>query len=169
MQEVARFYKVSFDQFLQDSKKNNFTDNETSPEIVKMIWDKIKLPTRATKGSAGYDFYLPYPFFLKAGATLTIPTGIRVEINEGWFLGLIPRSSLGFKYGVRLLNTFGCVDSDYFFAENEGHIMAKITADTNMCLQDGDRFMQGLLLQHGITHEDNSDKERIGGFGSTGV
>lgn len=169
MQGIAEFYKVSFNQFYQDSKKNGFIDDETSPEIVKLIWEKIKLPTRATGGSAGYDFYLPYSFYLHGGATLLIPTGVRADIQPGWFLGLVPRSGLGFKHGMRLLNTFGVVDSDYFYADNEGHIMAKITVEKNMCLNDGDRFMQGILIPHGVTRSDSTlGKNRTGGFGSTG-
>lgn len=170
MQGVAEFHKVSFDQFLQDSKKTHFITDETDPEIVKAIWEKIPRPARATGGSAGYDFYLPYPFSISAGwKTVTIPTGIRVDIQPGWFLQLVPRSSLGFKYGMRLANSLGIIDCDYYFAENEGHIMAKIMVESNMCLNDGDRFMQGIFLPHGVTRTDRVlTHARTGGFGSTG-
>ena len=169
MQGVAEFHKVSFNQFLQDSQAAGFADAETNHEILKIQWEQIKLPKRATGGSAGYDFYLPYPFFLKKGATATIPTGIRVDIQPGWCLILLPRSSLGFKFGMRFLNIPPLIDSDYFFAENEGHIMAKITTDSNMCLQQGDRFMQGVLIPHGVVREDLPiEVKRSGGFGSTG-
>lgn len=169
MNEIAEFYKVSFDQFIQDSKKNGFVDDDTDPEIIKIIYDRIKLPVRATKGSAGYDFFLPYSFSVSVGAQVTIPTGIKVNIQPGWFLSLVPRSSLGFKHGMRLLNTVGTIDADYAFADNEGHIMVKFTVEKNMCLQEGERFVQGILLQHGITKNDAPLKtERTGGFGSTG-
>ena len=168
MQGIAEFYKVSFDQFLCDSQATGFVDPETNPEIIKIIWEKIKLPARATNGSAGYDFYLPFPFSLSAKNNITIPTGIRVNIQPGWFLGLVPRSGLGFKHGMRLLNTLGIIDADYYYANNEGHIMAKLTVDENMCLQDGDRFMQGILLQYGTTKSDETNGVRTGGFGSTG-
>ena len=169
MQGVAEFYKVSFDQFLQDSQKTSFIDAETDPEIVRLTYDGIKYPARATGGSAGYDFFLPYSFALNAGVSVTIPTGLRADIQPGWFLSLVPRSSLGFKYGMRLLNTFAVIDSDYFWADNEGHIMVKLTADTNMCLRAGDRFVQGLILPHGTTRSDNIlEMERTGGIGSTG-
>lgn len=168
MQGVAEFHIVSFAQFLQDAKKTGFITDETDPEIVKAIWERIKLPQRATGGSAGYDFYLPFGFSVEPGSTVTIPTGIRIDMQPGWVLCLAPRSSLGFKHGMRLLNTLGVVDADYFYAKNEGHIMAKITVDNNMCLQDGDRFMQGLLLPHGITRSDSTNGIRTGGFGSTG-
>ena len=169
MQGVAEFHKVSFTQFLKDAQKTGFADSETNPELIKIIWEKIQLPVRATKNSAGYDFFLPFPFSVYANGAVTIPTGIKADIQPGWFLMLIPRSSLGFKHGMRLLNSVGIIDSDYFSADNEGHIMAKITVDRNMCLQDGDRFIQGVLVQHGITNNDSPlcDK-RSGGFGSTG-
>ena len=170
MQGIAEFHKVSFSQFLQDSKKTGFIDDSTDPELVKIIWDRIRLPARATEGSAGYDFYLPYPFSINADAEVLIPTGIRIDMQPGWFLELVPRSGLGFKYGMRLVNTCAVIDSDYYFADNEGHIMAKVSVASNMCLQEGDRFVQGLLIPHGITRSDATlGINRTGGFGSTGV
>lgn len=169
MQGVAEFHKVSFGQFLQDAKKTGFIDDKTDSEIVKAIWENIKLPQRATGGSAGYDFYLPFGFSVEPDKTVTIPTGIRIDMQPGWFLSLVPRSGLGFKHGMRLLNTLGIIDSDYFFSENEGHIMAKITVENNLCLQSGDRFIQGILISHGITRSDSTlGINRTGGFGSTG-
>jgi len=169
MQGVAEFHKVSFNQFLQDSKAAGFIDSETDPEIVKIIWDQIKLPKRATGGSAGYDFYLPFPFSLSPCASVTIPTGIRCDMQPGWCLFLLPRSGLGFKYGIRLLNTVGLIDSDYYYAKNEGHIQAKIEVESNMCLQQGDRLIQGVFLPHGLARTEETVGVRTGGFGSTGV
>ena len=170
MDAVARFTKVSFSQFLQDAKTAGFTDDETDPDLIKKIWEQIKLPVRATDGSAGYDFFLPFPFSLYPLKNITIPTGIRVEIDPGWFLMIVPRSSLGAKFGMRLVNTTGIIDSDYYHAKNEGHILAGITVSSNMCLGDGDRYMQGIFLPYGITKDDEPlKKTRIGGFGSTGV
>ena len=169
MQGIAEFQKVSFNQFLQDSEKTGFIDNESNNEIIKIIYDKIKLPKRATGGSAGYDFYLPYPFSLRSGGIVTIPTGIRADIQPGWVLSIAPRSSLGFKYGLRLVNTLGVIDSDYYYAENEGHIMIRLTVDSNMCLQDGERFVQGIFTPHGVTRSDSPSGIRTGGIGSTGA
>ena len=169
MQGIAEFHKVSFERFLQDSKACHFIDDTTPVEIVRTIWYSIKLPKRATGGSGGYDFFLPYPFCLKETGEVNIPTGIRAEIQPGWFLMLLPRSSLGFKFGMSLVNTAGVIDSDYFFAENEGHIHAKITTKTNLSLREGDRFMQGVFVPHGLTRNDCTNGIREGGFGSTGV
>ena len=169
MQEIAEFHKVSFAQFVQDSRLCGFIDNFTPVDIVKSVWQSIKLPVRATSGSGGYDFFLPYPFCLRENGTVTVPTGIRAEIHPGWTLILLPRSGLASKYGLTLVNTAGVIDSDYFFAENEGHIQAKLTVKTNMSLGDGDRFIQGIFMPFGITYNDKATSVRTGGFGSTGV
>lgn len=106
---MTKFYKISFARFAHDMQ--NFSLNE---ESLKDIYDNISLPKRATKGSAGYDFFAPFDFSLNAGETILIPTGIRAEITDGWFLALFPRSGLGFKYRLQLDNTVGIIDSDYF-------------------------------------------------------
>ena len=167
MNRVAKFHKVSYDRFLKDWQ-DSFGDNK---DVVKTIYDSIKLPKRATKGSAGYDFYAPMDIELKPGETIKIPTGIRVEILEDWVLKLYPRSGLGFKYRLQLNNTVGIIDSDYFYSDNEGHIFSKITNDTNegrnVTVKAGDGFMQGIFIQYGITEDDDVTDIRNGGFGST--
>ncbi len=135
------------------------------------IYDNIKLPKRATKGSAGYDFFAPVQIELKPNETIKIPTGIRVEILEDWVLKLYPRSGLGFKYRLQLNNTVGIIDSDYYYSDNEGHIFAKITNDSNenrtVNINAGEGFMQGIFIQYGITLDDDVTELRNGGFGST--
>ena len=128
MQTIAKFLKISKEQFINDFK--NTLDNYDESQIEN-IYETIKLPKRATIGSAGYDFYTPINFTLKPQETINIPTGIRVKINEGWFLAIFPRSGLGFKYRLQLNNTVGIIDSDYFNSDNEGHIFIKITNDSN--------------------------------------
>lgn len=169
MNRIAQFDKVSYEQF-----KNDMIDtfgNIYSEEEIKEIYDGIKLPKRATKGSAGYDFFTPVPFALKPNHTIKIPTGIRCEMKNDWVLKLYPRSGLGFKFRLQLNNTVGIVDSDYAYSDNEGHIFAKITNDSNegkiIQLKYGDGFMQGIFLQYGITVDDDADGIRNGGFGST--
>ena len=142
-------------------------------EEVKQIYEDIKLPKRATKGSAGYDFYAPFAFTLKPGETIKIPTGIRAKMDGEWVLCLFPRSGLGFKYRLQLNNTVGIIDSDYFYSDNEGHIFAKITNDSNedkvLNVDRGVGFMQGIFMEFGTTIDDDVTTERNGGFGSTGV
>ena len=169
MKKIAQFFKVSYEEF-EKGMKDTF---KTMPEkeIEELYWD-IKLPKRATKGSAGYDFYTPFSFTLKPGETIKIPTGIRAKMEEDWVLKLYPRSGLGFKFRLQLNNTVGIIDSDYFNSDNEGHIFAKITNDSNedkiISLDKGAGFMQGIFLEYGITVDDDADGVRNGGFGSTG-
>ena len=162
MKRIARFHKVSEEQFTKDIQ--DCIPGYTESEIHK-IYEGIKLPARATKGSAGYDFHTPEE-------EIKIPTGIRVEMEEGWVLSLYPRSGLGFKYRLQLNNTVGIIDSDYFYSDNEGHIMARITNDSKegktLSLEMGVGFMQGIFLEYGITQNDDSEGVRNGGFGSTG-
>ena len=136
------------------------------------IYEKIALPKRATRGSAGYDFFAPFDIDLGAGETAKIPTGIRVRIDEGWLLSLYPRSGLGFKFRLQLDNTVGIIDSDYYFSDNEGHIFAKITNDSRegktLYIPAGTGFIQGIFTEYGITEDDGASEIRNGGFGSTG-
>ena len=152
MERVGKFEKVSFQQY-KDAITDIFQDTPMSEEEVRRIWEGIQLPSRATSGSAGYDFRMPYDVVLKPGRTVKIPTGIRVKIDDGWWLGCFPRSGLGFKYRLQLDNTVGVIDSDYYHSSNEGHIFAKMTNDTwenkTVELKAGDGFMQGVFLPYG--------------------
>ena len=122
MKKIAKFHKVSFDEF-ENAWKGEFP--EAKEEEIKAVYEELKLPKRATRGSAGYDFYTPFNIILKPGETVKIPTGIRTEMEEGWVLKLYPRSGLGFKFRLQLNNTVGIIDSDYFYSDNEGHIFAQ--------------------------------------------
>ncbi len=155
MKRIAQFYKVSENEFLKAIKNADYDD--------------IMLPKRATSGSAGYDFFAPQEYSLNCGETVKIPTGIRVKIDEGWVLKIYPRSSLGFKYRLQLDNTVGIIDSDYFFAENEGHIFIKMTncGDKPLVIEKGKAFAQGIFVEYGITVDDDATTLRTGGFGST--
>lgn len=168
MKRIAKFHKVSLEQFMKDVK-GDFP--QYTEEDIKDIYESIELPKRATKGSAGYDFYSPFSFSMEPGTTMKVPTGIRCEMQEEWVLKLYPRSGLGFKYRLQLNNTVGIIDSDYFYSDNEGHIMAKITNDSNegktVELTSGTGFMQGIFLEYGITEDDDAQGVRNGGFGST--
>lgn len=131
----------------------------------------IIIPKRSTKYSAGYDFYMPYDIVIKKNETLCIPTGIKVKLNDDEFLGIYVRSSLGFKYNIRLCNQVGIIDSDYNNnSSNEGHIFVKLKneGDSDVVLKKNDRFVQGIIQKYYVTDmEDNIVNERNGGIGST--
>ena len=167
MEKVAKFEKVSKERFLADWLDTFGGDEDGALEV----YDKLMLPKRATKGSAGYDFYSPLEFTLKPGETIKIPTGIRAFMREDYVLMVFPRSGLGFKYRLQLNNTVGIIDSDYYYSDNEGHIFIKLTNDSNegkeLTVPMGQGFAQGIFLQFGITEDDDVTELRNGGFGST--
>ncbi len=165
MQKVAKFLKVSYEQF-QEGWQDAF-----GQPTEREVYDAIELPKRATKGSAGYDFYSPLTFTLAPGETIKIPTGIRANIADGWALLVFPRSGLGFKYRLQMNNTVGIIDSDYYMSDNEGHIFIKMTNDSNenktVTVEAGQGFAQGIFMPFGITEDDDVTEQRNGGFGST--
>ena len=163
---VAKFEKVTWGQYCAGrgcDPANVFT------EPYAQEYDSIKIPKRATTGSAGYDFFAPFDFSLVPGATIKIPTGIRCILKEGFVLKEYPRSGLGFKYRVRLDNTVGIIDSDYYKSDNEGHIFIKITNEGQQILKvkQGEAFCQGIIVEHFYAEEDEVTEQRNGGFGST--
>lgn len=174
---VAKFEKISFNQFYKDWLKHCPSDKKTWTESeVKTIYDTITLPTRGTNGSAGYDISIPYDVVINFNESKVIPTGLRCKIDPSWFLDLNPRSGQGFKYGIRLANTRGIIDSDYYNADNEGHIMVKLANESKAVnpeekpfkIEANKAFCQGIFTIYGITEDDNpATVYRTGGFGST--
>lgn len=171
---IAKFEKVSFEQWKKDILSGDLKDLYSRfPEAqLKKVYDEIKLPKRATSGSAGYDFYLPLPILdIPVNSYITIPTGIRCRMDDGWALKIYPRSGHGFKYGVHLANSVGIIDADYYEAENEGHINVKLVNDSllkkHIELSQGDAFCQGIFVPFGTTIDDEAEAKRTGGFGST--
>ena len=161
-----RFEKVSLAQFSKD------VASEWREEDIEAVYNAIKLPKRATKGSAGYDIYSPFGFRLAAGQTIKMPTGIRVLLDDNKFLAIYPRSGLGFKYKVQLYNGVGIIDSDFSGSDNEGHIWVKLYNDSpegkELVIRQGDAFCQGIIQQFFKVDDDDTTEERNGGFGSTG-
>lgn len=159
--KVAKFEKISRRQFAEDLKK--------LLDLEEDLYEDIVLPKRATAGSAGYDFCSPVGITLEPGQSAKIPTGIRCMIDEGYVLQIYPRSSMGFRYQMALLNTVGIIDSDYYSADNEGHIIVGIVnrGDRPLTIKTGDRFVQGLFMRYYLAEEDEDLGERHGGFGST--
>ena len=111
---VARFEKVSYEEFKKAYIKVNpelYAENE---EYIKEAYNNIRIPERSTKRSSGYDFFYPGIAVLEIvkGKSVTIPTGIRcVFLEDGYDLSIYPRSGMGFKYRVHLDNTVGIIDN----------------------------------------------------------
>ena len=160
-----KFEKVSRAEWVKAVSKFN------NPNL-EVEYDDLIIPTRKTASSAGYDFYAPYDFEIAPNSKLLIPTGIKAQIDSDKVLMIAPRSSIGIKHGIRMSNTQGYIDSDYYNnIDNEGHIFielenTKMTASFK-CTK-GDRFVQGIILKYFTTEDDNSTEIRTGGIGSTG-
>lgn len=161
------FEKISFEQWRKDLLKLN---KNTPEEYIKQSYNNIKIPKRATKTSAGYDFFNPLVDLNFPEDTNTIiPTGIRwcgEDLNK--VLIIVPRSGLGFKYGTYLRNTLGVIDSDYQFADNEGHILISLTSEESFVLKENQGMVQGIIIPFlTVDNEEENNIIRKGGLGST--
>ncbi len=153
---MRKFEKINKDNFLNNVPNGNYED--------------IILPKRSTKNSAGYDFYSLYDITIKPNERVVIPTGIKAMMNENEFLGIYIRSSLGFKYNIRMCNQVGIIDADYYNnKDNEGHIFVCLQneSDKEVVIKKGDRFVQGIFMSYLITDDDEATDTRNGGIGST--
>ena len=157
---MRKFEVISINQFNKD-----FKDTDTK-------YDDIIIPKRSTKFSAGYDFYMPYDLTIKKNEVVLIPTGIKVMLNSDEFLGIYIRSSLGFKYNLRMCNQVGIIDSDYYNnPSNEGHIFVKLKneGDNDIILKKYDRYVQGIIQKYYIVDNEKEVEDiRVGGIGSSG-
>ena len=160
---MAHFEKVSFGRYNLDSVGH------------RIEYEDIKLPMQATKKSNGHDFFLPRDITIPFGGYVTIPTGIRAILEDNEVLLILPRSGLGFKYGITLANTIGDIDADYSDSDNEGHIFVKLVNSSplangkDITLKKGEAFCQGIILNYITADGAESIEIRNGGFGSTGV
>lgn len=155
---MRKFEKISFEQF-----KKDISDN-------KELYETYNLPKRGTKSSAGYDFFALFDYTLKPGEIMKIPTGIKSQFNDDEVLFLIDRSSMGFKWNVRMCNQVGVIDADYYNnGDNEGHIWIKIQneGDKDYSVKKGEAMIQGIFMKYLMVDDDEVSTTRMGGIGST--
>ncbi len=155
---MRKFEKISFNQFKKDLKDDN------------VLYEEYKLPIRKTKHSAGYDFLAIEDIVIKPKEIVKFPTGTKVSMEEDEVLLLVVRSSIGFKYNVRLINQVGVIDSDYYNnVTNEGHMWCAFQneGDNEVIIKKGEGYMQGIFTKFLITDNDNVETKRTGGIGST--
>lgn len=151
------FEKISYEEFVKTFGEN------------KELYEEYKLPKRATKNSAAYDLLAIQDVIIKPREIKKIPTGIKVFMQNDEALLLIVRSSMGFKYNVRMCNQVGLIDSDYYNnASNEGHMFVALQNEgtKEYIVKKGEAYSQALFIKY-LTCGDNPDEERTGGFGST--
>lgn len=136
---MRKFEKISFEQFKKDVKDD------------KELYEEFSLPSRTTKKAGGYDFYALYDYTLKSGEIIKIPTGVKVQMESDDVLLLLDRSSMGFKYNVRMCNQVGVIDADYYNNnDNEGHMWIKIQneGDKDYIVKKGDGMCQGIFIKY---------------------
>lgn len=151
------FEKISFERFSLDVKND------------RKLYDEYKLPRRASKNSCGYDFLAMEDYIIHPGEIKKIPTGYKTKFLSDEMLMIIVRSSMGFKYNVRMCNQVGVIESDYYNnISNEGHMWVALQneGDKDYIIKKGDAYAQGIFIKF-LTCGDNPEEERIGGLGST--
>lgn len=165
---MSHFEKVSFEQWKSDCGIKGLKDKD-----LREWYDAIKLPAQATAASAGCDFFMPFNLNFEAGSRFRIASGVRWVCGKDErdrVLLIVPRSGLGFKYGIRLSNTVGVIDADYGDSDNEGHIIISLENPSreDIALAEGKPFVQGIVVKYEVPEGAGSDLARNGGFGSTG-
>ena len=151
------FEKISFEQF----KKDVVDDID--------LYDEYRLPQRDSNSTAGYDIYLLEDLAIEPNEIKKIPTGIKSFFEKDEVLFLIVRSSMGFKYNIRLCNQVGVIDADYYNNEsNEGHMYVALQNEgtKDFVINKGDAYAQGIIIKYLTCGEENNQK-RTGGIGST--
>lgn len=140
---------------------------------IKKVRENTKIPTRGTKGAAGFDLYacIAEPLTLKKGDTALIPTGIAIAVPEGYAAFIHSRSGLSIKRGICLLNSVGVIDSDYRGEICVGVIKA---TDEPYTIEPNERIAQMVIKPVETpelieTDELDSTDRGAGGFGSTGT
>jgi len=155
---MERFFeKISFEEFKKDIKDD------------KKLYEEYKLPERKTINSAGYDFLAIEEFEIKPGEIKKIPTGYKVNMLNDEVLLVFVRSSMGFKYNIRMTNQVGVIDSDYYNnPDNEGHfyVSLKNEGDKPYKVEKNESYAQGVFIKY-LTCDDNPKEKRLGGLGST--
>ena len=125
--------------------------------------DELK-PVRKTKYSAGYDFVAPKTVTIPKGWMVSFDSEVKVDMKPGYVLQLYIRSSLG-KRGLTLSNSVGIIDADYKLPISA---MLINNGSEDITIEKGERYMQGIFVQHFIADEEPPTEERTGGLGSTG-
>lgn len=140
-------------------------------KIVKN--NPFKLPEYETKGSAGVDLQanVESPVVLKPMERYLVPTGLFIEIPEGYEAQVRARSGLAIKHGISLVNGIGTIDSDY---RGEIKVILINLGDKDFTINSGDRIAQMVFIKHEqadfqLVEELNETERGAGGFGHTGV
>ena len=130
------------------------------------------LPEYATPYSAGVDLraYIPEPVTLKPLERTLVPTGLYIELPQGYEAQIRPRSGLALKHGLTVLNTPGTIDADY---RGEIRVILVNLSNDVFVINDGERICQMVIAAHARVEWESVDainetERGAGGFGHTG-
>lgn len=133
--------------------------------------EEVMMPIRATKHSAGYDFFCPIDLTIEAGKAEIFWTDVKAfMLDEEMLIGVV-RGSVGNKRELMLANTVGIIDADYYSnPDNDGNIGMKLRnlSDHTVKVHRGERVVQCIFVPFLVADNCNTDRERTGGHGSTG-
>lgn len=139
-------------------------------EFIKYNQSEFKMPVRATKYSAGYDFYSPIDITIHPGESELIWTNIKAKFNENEVLMLFVTSKMG-KSHIMIANGTGIIESDYYSnPSNDGNLGFRLInlGKEDYCIKVGDKIGQGVFTYFlTIDDEEEITTTRTGGFGST--
>lgn len=143
---------------------------------VELRWKKMhplaRIPQVQSAGAACFDLHAAFDgeLVMRPGEIVTIPTGLAMEIPQGFELQVRARSGLALKHGFTLVNGIGTIDSDY---RGEIKVIGTLFGNQELVVKSGDRIAQALVaavlpVRHTEVKELSSTLRGAGGFGSTG-
>jgi len=130
----------------------------------------VSLPARESSGAVGFDLAASADVTIAPGTIALVPTGLIINVPDGWFLGIFARSSTPLKRGLMVANGVGVIDSDYCGPEDEVKIQVLNFTQAPVHVKRGDRIAQGIFLKYAPPEWEEGEPSGAtrGGFGSTG-
>lgn len=154
---IARFKSRGFEEVSEHHRKSQ---NPTT------------LPKRGSVGSAGYDFYSKETVTIYPNQSHTLWTDVKAYMNNNEVLKIYVRSSIGIKKNLRLKNSVGIIDADYYSnVSNDGNIGIALHnfGEFPVTIEAGERVAQGIFEYYLVADGDETVSLRSGGIGSSGT
>lgn len=173
-EKVKRFAAADFNLPVRKTKNSAGYDFEVAEDIVIPTWtSQLMAMTKTVEdipaGGVSLDWLAAKTQVTKAKPTL-VSTGVKCQLEPGYYLELSVRSSTPLKYWIILANSVGIIDADYYNnPDNEGEIFFQVInlSPYPIALKKGDIIGQGIIKKYHVTDDDAAAGDRIGGFGST--
>lgn len=151
---------------------NEFEPSSKGIDVgIHPLKEGIRPPEYKTAGAVGFDFEASEATVIEPGEIKLVPTGLVMEIPEGYFLAIVPRSSTPKKFGLEMPHSLGVIDVDYSGPGDEIFIQVRNFTNEAVTVNPGDRVAQGLIIpvaRANFIKKDLSDNQTRGGFGTTG-